>query len=75
MVTKMQEPPPPPDKPKQKRGFAVMDPKLVAEYARQGGSAAHAAGTAHVFTREEARRAGRKGGLATHANRGKASSG
>ncbi len=53
------------------RGFAAMDPKLVSEISRKGGKAAHTAGTAHEFTSEEARAAGRKGGLATHAKRRK----
>ena len=51
------------------RGFAAMDRKLVSEIARKGGKAAHSAGTAHEFTSEEARVAGRKGGRATHAKR------
>lgn len=59
----------PPAKPKARRGFAVMDPKLVSQIARKGGKAAHAAGTAHEFTSEEARAAGRKGGLAPHGRR------
>ncbi len=46
-----------------------MDRKLVSEIARKGGKAAHSAGTAHEFTSEEARVAGRKGGRATHAKR------
>jgi uncharacterized protein len=53
------------------RGFAAMDRKLVSEIARKGGKAAHTAGTAHEFTSEEAREAGRKGGQASHANRRK----
>ncbi|MDP9001043.1 MAG: KGG domain-containing protein [Myxococcota bacterium] len=48
-----------------------MDRKLVSEIARKGGKAAHSAGTAHEFTSEEAREAGRKGGQASHANRRK----
>ena len=55
--------------PKKRRGFAVMDPKRVSEIASKCGKAAHAAGTAHEFSREEAREAGRKGGYATHARR------
>jgi uncharacterized protein len=51
---------------KQKRGFALLDRKLVAEIASKGGKAVHAAGTAHQFTQEEARNAGRLGGRATH---------
>ena len=34
--------------------------------ASKGGKAAHAKGTAHKFTPEEAKRAGRKGGRARH---------
>jgi general stress protein YciG len=60
------------NKPKRPRGFAAMDRKLVSEIARKGGKAAHSAGTAHEFTSEEARVAGRKGGRATHAKRRKA---
>ena len=51
------------------RGFAAMDRKLVSEIASKGGKAAHARGTAHQFTTEEAREAGRKGGYASHAKR------
>ncbi len=58
-----------PAKPKRPRGFAAMDRQLVSEIARKGGKAAHSAGTAHEFTSEEARVAGRKGGRATHAKR------
>src|SRR3954463_2939663 len=57
------------EKPRRPRGFAAMDPKLVSELATRGGKAAHRAGTAHEFTSEEARIAGRKGALATHAKR------
>jgi len=56
------------------RGFAAMDRKLVSEIARKGGKAAHTAGTAHEFTSDEAREAGRKGGRATHARRRQESS-
>lgn len=61
--------PMPSEQPRKRRGFAAMDPKLVSELATRGGKAAHRAGTAHEFTSEEARVAGRKGGLATHAKR------
>lgn len=63
-----------PDEPRRSRprGFAAMDHSLVREIARKGGKAAHAKGTAHEFTGEEARAAGRKGGLATHEKRRKA---
>ena len=54
------------DTKKQKRGFAALSPERRAEISRQGGKAAHARGTAHKWTEEEARAAGRKGGLATH---------
>src|ERR1700733_14882894 len=52
-------------RPKRRRGFAAMDHALVREIARKGGRAAHSAGTAHEFSSEEARVAGRKGGCAT----------
>ena len=39
-----------------------MDPDRQREIARRGGKAAHEKGTAHQFTSEEARDAGRKGG-------------
>ncbi len=45
-----------------KRGFAAMDPAKQREIASKGGKAAHAKGTAHEFTPDEARVAGRKGG-------------
>jgi general stress protein YciG len=44
------------------RGFASMDPERQREIASRGGRAAHEKGTAHEWTSEEARRAGRKGG-------------
>jgi uncharacterized protein len=49
-----------------KRGFASMDPSKQREIASKGGKAAHAKGTAHEFTSDEARVAGRKGGEAGH---------
>jgi uncharacterized protein len=45
-----------------KRGFARMDGEKQREIASKGGRAAHEKGTAHKFTPEEAREAGRKGG-------------
>jgi general stress protein YciG len=45
------------------RGFASMSKEKRQAIARLGGKAAHAMGKAHVWTREEAQRAGRKGGL------------
>jgi general stress protein YciG len=57
---------------KPKRGFATMRPARLRELARRGGVAAHQSGTAHEFTVDEARKAGRKGGLAAAAARRKA---
>ena len=53
-----------------RRGFAAMDRDRVKEIASKGGRAAHAAGTAHQFSSDEARNAGRKGGMAPHVRRG-----
>jgi general stress protein YciG len=47
---------------KSKRGFASMDANRQREIASKGGRAAHAKGTAHEWTSDEARVAGRKGG-------------
>ncbi len=44
------------------RGFAAMDSDTQREIASLGGKAAHAEGTAHEFTPQEASAAGRKGG-------------
>ncbi|BAZ50629.1 hypothetical protein NIES4103_32460 [Nostoc sp. NIES-4103] len=44
------------------RGFASMDEDKQREIASKGGHAAHEKGTAHEFTPEEAREAGKKGG-------------
>ena len=49
-------------RPKSNRGFASMDPARQREIASKGGRAAHEKGTAHEWTPEEAREAGRKGG-------------
>jgi general stress protein YciG len=46
-----------------------MDPNKQREIASKGGKAAHQKGTAHEWTSEEARTAGRKGGLASHRRR------
>jgi|SRR5688572_29917722 uncharacterized protein len=51
------------------RGFASMDSEKQREIARKGGRAAHEKGTAHEFTADEARAAGRKGGERVSANR------
>lgn len=58
-------------KPRRPRGFAAMDRSKVSEIASKGGKAAHAAGTAHQFSSDEARNAGRKGGVAPHVRRGR----
>ena len=52
-----------------KRGFASMDPQRKREIASKGGRAAHEKGTAHEFSSEEARNAGRKGGEVVSRNR------
>lgn len=52
-----------------KRGFASMDPERQKEIASRGGRAAHQKGTAHEFSSDEARRAGRKGGEAVSRDR------
>lgn len=59
------------EKTKRPRGFAGMDREKVREIARAGGRAAHAGGSAHQFTTEEAIAAGRKGGIAPHVRRGR----
>ena len=51
---------------KEDRGFASMDRARQREIASKGGKAAHQKGTAHEWTSEEAREAGRKGGMASH---------
>jgi general stress protein YciG len=50
-------------------GFAAMDQDTRRNVASRGGKAAHDKGTAHEFTREEAREAGRKGGLRVSGDR------
>lgn len=45
------------------RGFAHMDPAKQREIASKGGRYAHFKGTAHEWTSDEARIAGRKGRL------------
>lgn len=57
--------------PKKKRGFASMSPEKQLAIARKGGVAAHANGTAHEWSPEEAREAGRKGGRISRGGRGK----
>jgi general stress protein YciG len=54
---------------KEDRGFASMDRTKQREIASKGGRAAHTKGTAHEWSSEEAREAGRKGGLANRRHR------
>lgn len=70
-TTNTTDTPAPAQKPRKPRGFAAMDRKKVSEIASKGGKAAHAAGTAHQFTSDEARVAGKKGGVAPHVRRGR----
>ena len=46
-----------------------MDRNKQRDIASKGGKAAHQKGTAHEWTSEEAREAGRKGGMASHRRR------
>ncbi|GAA4355068.1 hypothetical protein GCM10023185_17580 [Hymenobacter saemangeumensis] len=48
---------------KSRRGFAAMSPETQRRIASEGGKASHASGRGHRFSAEEARDAGRKGGL------------
>lgn len=56
---------------KQQKGFAVIPAERRKEIASMGGKAAHALGTAHKYTSEEARAAGQKGGRARAEKRAK----
>ncbi len=56
---------------KERRGFASMSPEKQREIASKGGRAAHEKGTAHEWTSEEARSAGRKGGQISRGGRGR----
>lgn len=47
---------------KKKRGFGGMSPEKQREIASKGGRAAHAKGSAHKFSHDDAVAAGRKGG-------------
>jgi hypothetical protein len=57
---------------KSKRGFASFDPERLREVSSRGGQASRDAGTAHRWTSEEAREAGRKGGKIAGKGRPKA---
>jgi hypothetical protein len=48
-----------------------MSPDKQREIASKGGRAAHEKGTAHEWTADEARAAGRKGGQISRGGRGK----
>jgi general stress protein YciG len=54
---------------KSRRGFASMDRERQREIASKGGRAAHAKGTAHEWSSDEARVAGQKGGVAVSRDR------
>src|SRR5262245_53407949 len=56
---------------KERRGFASMSPDKQREIASKGGRAAHEKGTAHEWTADEARSAGRKGGQVSRGGRGR----
>jgi general stress protein YciG len=56
---------------KSTRGFASMSMEKQREIASKGGRAAHLKGTAHQWTSEEARNAGRKGGQISRGGRGR----
>src|SRR5437763_1709030 len=56
---------------KERRGFASMSPDKQREIASKGGRAAHEKGTAHEWTTDEARSAGRKGGQVSRGGRGR----
>jgi uncharacterized protein len=58
---------------KERRGFASMSPEKQREIASKGGRAAHEKGTAHEWTAEEARSAGRRGGQVSRGGRGRLS--
>ena len=56
---------------KERRGFASMSTDKQREIASKGGRAAHEKGTAHEWTPDEARNAGRKGGQISRGGRGR----
>jgi general stress protein YciG len=58
---------------KERRGFASMSAEKQREIASKGGRAAHQKGTAHEWTSDEARTAGRKGGQVSRGGRGRIS--
>lgn len=52
-----------------RRGFASMSEEKQREIASKGGKAAHLKGTAHQWSSNEAREAGRRGGQKTQEKR------
>ncbi len=56
---------------KERRGFASMSPEQQRKIASKGGKAAHEKGSAHQWTPEEAREAGKKGGQVSRGGRGR----
>jgi general stress protein YciG len=56
---------------KERRGFASMSAEKQREIASKGGRAAHEKGTAHEWSSDEARTAGRKGGQVSRGGRGR----
>ena len=56
---------------KERRGFASMSADKQREIASKGGRAAHEKGTAHEWTPDEARAAGRRGGQISRGGRGR----
>ena len=58
-------------RPKLRRGFASMSAEKQREIASKGGRAAHVKGTAHEWSPDEARNAGRKGGMISRGGRGR----
>ena len=63
------DPGPPPKHPT--RGFAGMTPEKRKAIAKMGAAAAHARGTAHRWTSDEARRAGQRGGSISRGGKGR----
>ena len=59
---------------KERRGFASMSAEKQREIASKGGRAAHEKGTAHEWSADEARNAGRKGGQVSRGGRGRLAS-
>ncbi len=54
---------------KKPRGFAAMSPEMAREIRSKGGKRAHELGKAHRYSPEEAKKAGRIGGLAVSKDR------